>query len=142
VADTSFGHADYLALEDHEEDFSVLRTPLRSLAGHQGVVIAADWLPGGDQGPILQNHTSAVNLPGKFSFSNLAQNSAPKTANVNSCLGGVVYVCSSIVSACGVMCREIKSRQGTAWQLFRKKKMLMGTYYKQKYSLLRSKLQT
>ena len=30
------------------EDCSVLRTPLRSLTGHQGVVIAADWLPAGD----------------------------------------------------------------------------------------------
>lgn len=46
--ETSFGHADSLTLEDHEEDCSVLRTPLRSLAGHVGVVIAADWLPGGD----------------------------------------------------------------------------------------------
>jgi WD40 repeat protein len=47
--ETSFGHADSLTLEDNEGDFSVLRTPLRSLAGHVGVVIAADWLPGGDQ---------------------------------------------------------------------------------------------
>jgi WD40 repeat protein len=44
-----FGHADSLTLEDNEEDCAVLRTPLRSLAGHVGVVIAADWLPGGDQ---------------------------------------------------------------------------------------------
>ena len=29
--------------------FSVLRTPLRSLNGHSGVAIAADWLPGGEQ---------------------------------------------------------------------------------------------
>jgi len=27
----------------------VLRTPLRALSGHSGVVIAADWLPGGEQ---------------------------------------------------------------------------------------------
>ncbi len=27
----------------------MLRTPLRSLTGHSGVVIAADWLPGGEQ---------------------------------------------------------------------------------------------
>ena len=33
--------------ESNKEDYSVLRTPLRSLAGHAGVVIAADWLPGG-----------------------------------------------------------------------------------------------
>lgn len=26
----------------------VLRTPLTELAGHQGVVVAADWLTGGD----------------------------------------------------------------------------------------------
>ena len=35
-------------LDDNKEDFLVLRTPLRSLAGHGGVVIAADWLHGGD----------------------------------------------------------------------------------------------
>jgi WD40 repeat protein len=35
---------------DEESQFSVLRTPLRSLNGHGGaVVIAADWLPGGEQ---------------------------------------------------------------------------------------------
>ena len=34
---------------DDENQFSVLRTPLRSLNGHNGVVIAADWLPGGEQ---------------------------------------------------------------------------------------------
>lgn len=28
---------------------SVLRTPVRSLMGHSNVVMAADWLPGGDQ---------------------------------------------------------------------------------------------
>lgn len=28
---------------------SVLRTPVRSLIGHSNVVMAADWLPGGDQ---------------------------------------------------------------------------------------------
>ena len=27
----------------------MLRTPLRSLNGHSGVAIAADWLPGGEQ---------------------------------------------------------------------------------------------
>ena len=27
----------------------MLRTPLRALSGHSGVVIAADWLPGGEQ---------------------------------------------------------------------------------------------
>ena len=37
-----------LILDDKSEDYSVLRTPLRSLSGHAGVVIAADWLPGGD----------------------------------------------------------------------------------------------
>ena len=37
-----------LILDDKTEDYSVLRTPLRSLSGHAGVVIAADWLPGGD----------------------------------------------------------------------------------------------
>lgn len=35
-------------LED-DGQFSVLRTPLRSLNGHSGVAIAADWLPGGEQ---------------------------------------------------------------------------------------------
>ena len=30
---------------DENEECSVLRTPLRSLTGHHGVVIAADWLP-------------------------------------------------------------------------------------------------
>ena len=35
-------------MDDNKEDYLVLRTPLRSLAGHGGVVIAADWLPGGD----------------------------------------------------------------------------------------------
>ena len=34
---------------DEEQQFSVLRTPLRSLQGHNGVAIAADWLPNGDQ---------------------------------------------------------------------------------------------
>ena len=34
---------------DENEECSVLRTPLRSLTGHHGVVIAADWLPGGEQ---------------------------------------------------------------------------------------------
>lgn len=34
---------------DETEECSVLRTPLRSLTGHHGVVIAADWLPGGEQ---------------------------------------------------------------------------------------------
>lgn len=28
---------------------ATLRTPLRELTGHTSVVIAADWLPGGDQ---------------------------------------------------------------------------------------------
>ena len=40
--------AESFMLDDNQEDYSVLRTPLRSLAGHGGVVIAADWLPGGD----------------------------------------------------------------------------------------------
>ena len=35
-------------IDDSKEDYSVLRTPLRSLAGHCSVVIAADWLPSGD----------------------------------------------------------------------------------------------
>jgi WD40 repeat protein len=37
--------------EDNEESpqFSVLRTPLRSLAAHNGVVISADWVTGGEQ---------------------------------------------------------------------------------------------
>ena len=34
---------------EENEECSVLRTPLRSLTGHHGVVIAADWLPGGEQ---------------------------------------------------------------------------------------------
>ena len=34
---------------DEDNQFSVLRTPLRSLNGHSGVAIAADWLPGGEQ---------------------------------------------------------------------------------------------
>ena len=34
---------------EESDEFSVLRTPLRALSGHNGVVIAADWLPGGDQ---------------------------------------------------------------------------------------------
>jgi len=34
---------------DEDSQFSVLRTPLRALTGHSGVVIAADWLPGGQQ---------------------------------------------------------------------------------------------
>ena len=36
-------------INDENEECSVLRTPLRSLTGHHGVVIAADWLPGGEQ---------------------------------------------------------------------------------------------
>lgn len=36
-------------MEDERDQFSVLRTPLRSLNGHSGVAIAADWLPGGEQ---------------------------------------------------------------------------------------------
>jgi WD40 repeat protein len=66
--------SESFVLDDLREDYSVLRTPLRSLSGHAGVVIAADWLPGGEhavtagwdrlaciwdtntgQGPILQN---------------------------------------------------------------------------------------
>ena len=40
----------FVGTETEESDeFSVLRTPLRALSGHNGVVIAADWLPGGDQ---------------------------------------------------------------------------------------------
>ncbi len=34
---------------DEDNQFSVLRTPLRSLVGHNSVAIAADWLPDGDQ---------------------------------------------------------------------------------------------
>ena len=34
---------------EESDEFSVLRTPLRALSGHSGVVIAADWLPGGEQ---------------------------------------------------------------------------------------------
>ena len=34
---------------DEDNQFSVLRTPLRSLNGHTSVAIAADWLPGGEQ---------------------------------------------------------------------------------------------
>lgn len=34
---------------DEDSQFSVLRTPLRSLDGHTECVIAADWLPGGEQ---------------------------------------------------------------------------------------------
>ena len=34
---------------EESDEFSVLRTPLRALSGHNGVVIAADWLPGGEQ---------------------------------------------------------------------------------------------
>ena len=36
-------------MNEENEECSVLRTPLRSLTGHHGVVIAADWLPGGEQ---------------------------------------------------------------------------------------------
>ena len=40
----------FIGTETEESDeFSVLRTPLRALSGHNGVVIAADWLPGGEQ---------------------------------------------------------------------------------------------
>jgi len=43
---------EFLDSHDYSEDSSqcpVLRTPLRSLQGHGGVVISGDWLPGGDQ---------------------------------------------------------------------------------------------
>ncbi|XP_015109231.1 WD repeat-containing protein 37 [Diachasma alloeum] len=36
-------------LNDDQEDTPTLRTPLRELLGHSGVVMAADWLPGADQ---------------------------------------------------------------------------------------------
>ena len=36
-------------MAEEMEECPVLRTPLRSLTGHHGVVIAADWLPGGEQ---------------------------------------------------------------------------------------------
>jgi len=39
---------DSFVLEENKDDCSVLRTPLRALAGHANVVIAADWLPTGD----------------------------------------------------------------------------------------------
>ena len=38
---------------EESDEFSVLRTPLRALSGHSGVVIAADWLPGGEQVSVL-----------------------------------------------------------------------------------------
>jgi WD40 repeat protein len=44
-----FAVSDSFVADNNEYGCSVLRTPLRSLAGHLGVVIAADWLPGGDQ---------------------------------------------------------------------------------------------
>lgn len=43
---------EFLDGHDYSEDSSqcsVLRTPLRSLQGHSGVVISGDWLPGGEQ---------------------------------------------------------------------------------------------
>lgn len=42
---------EFLDGHDYEDpgQASVLRTPLRSLAGHSGVVIAGDWLVGGEQ---------------------------------------------------------------------------------------------
>ena len=46
-AEKDFGFSSSGVEEDAQ--FSVLRTPLRSLDGHNGVVIAADWLPGGEQ---------------------------------------------------------------------------------------------
>ncbi|CAG5107715.1 Similar to wdr37: WD repeat-containing protein 37 (Xenopus laevis) [Cotesia congregata] len=36
-------------LGDDNEDLPTLRTPVRELLGHSGVVMAADWLPGADQ---------------------------------------------------------------------------------------------
>jgi len=43
---------EFLDGHDYSEDsshVSVLRTPLRSLQGHTGVVISGDWIPGGEQ---------------------------------------------------------------------------------------------
>ncbi|XP_046422270.1 WD repeat-containing protein 37 [Neodiprion virginianus] len=34
---------------DEQEELPTLRTPVRELLGHSGVVIAADWLPGAEQ---------------------------------------------------------------------------------------------
>lgn len=34
---------------DEQEELPTLRTPIRELLGHSGVVIAADWLPGAEQ---------------------------------------------------------------------------------------------
>ena len=46
----TFTYSLHIGTETEESDeFSVLRTPLRALSGHNGVVIAADWLPGGEQ---------------------------------------------------------------------------------------------
>lgn len=44
-----FPLSDSLVIDNNEYGCSMLRTPLRSLSGHLSVVIAADWLPGGDQ---------------------------------------------------------------------------------------------
>jgi WD40 repeat protein len=43
------GHGFSSSGMEDDNQFSVLRTPLRSLNGHSGVAIAADWLPGGEQ---------------------------------------------------------------------------------------------
>jgi len=42
---------EFLDGHDYEDSYqcSVLRTPLKSLQSHSGVVISGDWLPGGDQ---------------------------------------------------------------------------------------------
>ena len=42
---------EFLDGHDYDDSYqcSVLRTPLKSLSSHSGVVISGDWLPGGDQ---------------------------------------------------------------------------------------------
>ena len=45
---------------EDESQGSILRTPLRSLQGHSGVVISGDWLPGGDQVHLLRSLRSLV----------------------------------------------------------------------------------
>ena len=44
-------HSDFRDNDDHGLDAitSTLRTPVRSLTGHSNVVMAAEWLPGGEQ---------------------------------------------------------------------------------------------
>ena len=49
----------------------MLRTPLRALSGHSGVVIAADWLPGGEQVSTITISTKKFRTFTNYYFQNV-----------------------------------------------------------------------